>query len=333
MSLSSPTAHQMCHPLRRRVFLPFDIRKCTHTLGTSTVTQYEAVVVTKQPKLRKSDCTPQGNLPSYLSLGLFPTIETARAVCLEYRIPKWSGNQELKHNKPAKPGKERKSDVQACVICCHSFAVFYPGHHCRNCGYLVCNSCSEKLWPSTMLPFTFVGGYQSARDDQKLVRVCHCCHYLMLLFVTALRNGDLVSAKALYNTGNINVHRPLSVFTLHDYPVHIAARSGNPMLLHWLLRELQAPLRRNRQLDPTLVRCGDFSFIKKYYSKHPTEDEHLPLRNSLGETVFTVAAKFTQIGAMKYLIDHHQCAVTEINNPQVLQRVLHILLRVRQHVK
>jgi hypothetical protein len=31
-----------------------------------------------------------------------------------------------------------------CMRCCSSFGVFKWKHHCRKCGYLVCNGCSSK---------------------------------------------------------------------------------------------------------------------------------------------------------------------------------------------
>ena len=43
-----------------------------------------------------------------------------------------------------------------------------PGHHCRNCGYWVCTSCSSKAWPSNMVPATY-------HDQEVFVRVCDSC--------------------------------------------------------------------------------------------------------------------------------------------------------------
>lgn len=78
-------------------------------------------------------------------------------------------------------------------------------HHCRNCGYVICNACSQNFWPSSMLPSFYY-------NKEKYVRICDDCNTLMLVFVDALKAGDQATALAVFNTGNVNLHRPFSLF-------------------------------------------------------------------------------------------------------------------------
>ena len=65
-----------------------------------------------------------------------------------------------------------RDDPRECHLCGHSAGMLFKVHHCRNCGYFVCNKCSKKDWPATMLPRTFVP------EKEKIVRVCDSCAYV-----------------------------------------------------------------------------------------------------------------------------------------------------------
>ena len=93
-----------------------------------------------------------GKRPDVISLGKTHSRARAELACRRLAPPLWSGD----------------SDPQVCIICLHTFALLRPGHHCRNCGYLVCTSCSSKAWPSSMLPSTY-------HDHEVFVRVCDSC--------------------------------------------------------------------------------------------------------------------------------------------------------------
>jgi hypothetical protein len=56
-------------------------------------------------------------------------------------------------------------DVILCMICSSEFSLFLRRHHCRICGDLVCDSCSDQTIVIT------------ERRDCGPVRVCNCCYY------------------------------------------------------------------------------------------------------------------------------------------------------------
>ena len=133
-SIDSMTAET---PLQRRKFLPYEIFKQTRKIknGAAEI-GYKSVISTKQP----NNQTP-GGLPVMYAVGVCSTLEDAKRVCLQYSVPRWGGNAaNLDPSK--KPVK--KGDLQACTICHNTFALMYPGHHCRNCGFMVCETCSGK---------------------------------------------------------------------------------------------------------------------------------------------------------------------------------------------
>jgi len=56
------------------------------------------------------------------------------------------------------------NECSGCMVCSTSFTVFRRRHHCRSCGKVVCDSCSEKR---LLLP---------AVDKDNLVRACTPCY-------------------------------------------------------------------------------------------------------------------------------------------------------------
>lgn len=73
----------------------------------------------------------------------------------------WTPMNQSQMLKAAKwtPNNEKKE----CNVCHLTFTVIRRRHHCRQCGELVCHSCSDKT--------DFVSGYQD-----KKVRVCISCY-------------------------------------------------------------------------------------------------------------------------------------------------------------
>lgn len=61
---------------------------------------------------------------------------------------------------------ENDKETTACKLCLQKFSVSRRKHHCRNCGGIFCNPCSEKTMP---LP-----------SSAKPVRVCDTCHAILL---------------------------------------------------------------------------------------------------------------------------------------------------------
>ena len=72
--------------------------------------------------------------------------------------------------------------VSACMRCSELFKLRNPRYHCRNCGHVVCNSCSSKTIP---LPEV---GYNDP------VRVCDACH--TIIWQAGSQLPDLPKSKA-----------------------------------------------------------------------------------------------------------------------------------------
>lgn len=192
----------------------------------------------------------------------------------------------------------------------------------------------DKCWPSTMLPFTYHGHLSSTSDlkggdegresnIKKNVRICDCCHLLMIQFVEALRAGDLVKAKALYATDNVNVHQPFSIFGCNDYAVHLACKSGSVDMMKWLLETLEVKLRYS---DADFKRIANKKFYGESFEWDRNDRNEIPYRNGLGLTVFALAAKYAHQDLMRYLILKHNCKVTEIDDISILHRGMHVAL-------
>jgi hypothetical protein len=198
--------------LRRRQIQPHRVELMR------TNNKYRAFVTMKQPHLKKTENSPQGNRHDEIVLGDCATEGIARDLCECFAPPIW----QTKVYQASNPG------AYSCTLCKVSFSMFFKPHHCRNCGFLICGNCSDKFWPGTMLPETF-------HDEEKWVRVCHSCHYLAENFVVALCAGDYQTVRALYASGNISLHQPYSVYSHQAYPVHYAVLGGNLDILKWLI--------------------------------------------------------------------------------------------------
>eukprot|EP01036_Dinobryon_divergens_P023398 gene23399-31740_t len=261
--------------VNRRQHLPYTIRQVS-------VGKWVGEVSLKQTALPSSATNPQGNRPdSIVATGNCATREICEQWCMSVAPPKWFN----------------KSSFATCLLCPTQFGIFAHRHHCRNCGYVICNACSQNYWPSSMLPSFYF-------NKEKNVRICDDCNTLMLVFVDALKAGDQATALAVFNTGNVNLHRPFSLFASGAYGVHFAAMGGNLSLLKWLVESEHCPI-----------------FTK-------SGAEKAPLTTTSGMTVFAIAAKHGYLDMMRYLARERGCSVTEIKDVDYLQRGLHVALEL-----
>jgi hypothetical protein len=175
----------------RRRYLPYQVVQIDG--------KWRGTISLKQTQLQRGDQSPQGARPDNLVLGLCASREVCTDLCESVAPPLWSS----------------KSASPRCNFCNVNFSMFNQGHHCRNCGHVVCSSCSDKIWPATMLPPTY-------HNNEKLVRVCHGCHFLMESFVYALKTADWDLAMVVYSSGNINLHNPLTIYQNYAYPVRLS---------------------------------------------------------------------------------------------------------------
>ena len=191
--------------IHRREYLPFTVRQ-------ESIGKWVGSISLKQSALPPGANSPQGNRPDTVAV---TNGCTSRDICEQWCLtlvpPRWVN----------------KKKVTTCLLCDNKFGIFSYGHHCRNCGYVICNNCSEKSWPSTMLSTYY-------HNNENNVRVCNDCHKLMVLFVKALKDGDEVTALAVYNTGNVNLHKPYTLFKNAAHPVRekLALRISGPLYSH-----------------------------------------------------------------------------------------------------
>ena len=85
------------------------------------------------------------------------------------------------------PGYHGPDSNVTCNGCRSEFSMFKRRHHCRNCGGLVCSSCSAEPWPATMLPPA------CNRKEKSSLHVCLKCNAAMVAFKTALQKGDMAA--------------------------------------------------------------------------------------------------------------------------------------------
>ena len=83
-------------------------------------------------------------------------------------IPEIRLNIYSKFNALKKGDKEWQNDahVKNCYLCGKKFGMFTRKHHCRNCGKIICDDCSEY--------------YTSKRDSSYYDRVCKLCYNCVL---------------------------------------------------------------------------------------------------------------------------------------------------------
>jgi hypothetical protein len=256
--------------IKRRVILPFSVEEKNG--------KWYPTITLVQPKLRSNTKSPQGNRPDFVQLGGCNSRDIAMKLGALNSPPLWDG----------------EGDPKQCALCFKPEGFFFKIHHCRNCGSYVCNECSDKSWPSSMLPPAYV-------CDETNIRVCISCNYLMEGFDDALRNGNAQIAMAFYSSGNVNLHCPLSVYKSRHFAVHSAAQGGNLDLLRWLVEIRRCNVKMS----------GDS-----------------PLETSDGMSVLAIAAYYGHVDIMRYLVDHQGCKVTEIKDLGVLFRGLHAALEV-----
>ena len=264
--------------IKRRQHLPYEVFEVPSEENPSRM-EHRVFLTMKQPY--KKNRSPQGSRTDRVYLGALSSASRAKRMGEAMAPPLWVS----------------KETSPNCVICDCILAGGYLGqlgNHCRNCGHRVCSKCSTK-WPSSMIPATY-------HNNEKHVRVCDSCDILVERFASALRSGKLEESQAIFSTGNVNAHCPLSIYENQEYPIHLATQSGNIELVKWLLDDRVVPL-----VD------GNRNSLKTAVD---------------GYTIFGLAAKYGHTDILKYLVANHRCKVTEITNLFHLQRVLHIVLEV-----
>jgi hypothetical protein len=250
---------------------------------------YHVTISIRQPKLSKSTKSPQGSRSDTMVYHGLKSRMHAIRFAEATAPPVWHDSNKF------------------CHLCSHSFALLRKGKHCRNCGQMICYECSSKCWPSSMLPATF-------HNNEKIVRICDSCIYVADAFAEALREGDLMRAKLVYSTGNVNTRCPFTSPGSSEsaHPVHMAAYGGDLEVLKWLLEELLCPLYEDSSVT---IATGEVVDAQ-------------PLVTSTGLTCFGIAAKQGNVEMMEYLASQHGAKVTEVSDIRVLWTALHAALDI-----
>lgn len=260
-----------------RRLLPYDITRTT----VRDFNLFKIKIDMKQPQLGYFDKSPAKGQTTFLLEKLSSDLH-AQAIGRSISPPIWSG----------------KDDPVICIVCTSSFSIFESKHHCRNCGYYVCGTCSKTNWPSCMVPDAYIVA------NEKAVRVCQHCDSVVKLFAKALRQGNLNNLKRIIETGNVNLNCILveSKF-ISQYPIHMAAQSGNLDMVKYLL-----------EIEYVRINC--------YKTREP-------LMTNDGSSVLAVAAKCCHLDMMVYLIKEHGCSLDEINDLKILRNCLKQTLQVK----
>eukprot|EP00980_Cylindrotheca_fusiformis_P028511 scaffold22607_cov123-Cylindrotheca_fusiformis.AAC.8 len=148
----------------------------------------------------------------------------------------------------APPIMHSLDDNPICTMCKTKFALLRRPCNCRNCGVVICSSCTCS-WSGKQVPSTY------NLEKSSKVTVCLACDWLASSFQEALLNGDWSRTQALYNTGNVNLRTMYGARrkgTLGDeamYPIHMAVRGGNLSLVKWLLFDHYCPMYKRTGKD------------------------------------------------------------------------------------
>jgi hypothetical protein len=85
-----------------------------------------------------------------------------------------------------------------CFLCKSKFALLRRPCNCRNCGVVICTSCTCN-WTAKQIPSTY------NIEKRSTVPVCLACDWLASSFQEALLLGDWDKVYSLYESGNINL--------------------------------------------------------------------------------------------------------------------------------
>ena len=166
-------------------------------------------------------------------LGPFATEAEANAACRHDAPPLWD-------------------EAQACARCSVGFGLMRRRHHCRNCGYSMCDACTTK-WPAKSLPPLYTeneagGSERSLLRSLRQFRVCLSCDAAAQDLRTALLRSDVQAVRRAYADGGANVNLRCHLPPAGEgqqaqlLPVHLAAAANSLPTLRWLCEAECCPL-------------------------------------------------------------------------------------------
>lgn len=261
----------------------------TRTLLTSSVYNNEAtgIWITTINMNQKSNVT-RNNAAKYLKAFSFQTEREAR--------------ESAYANAPARlhPFNEHPQ----CFVCDAKFGVLRRPSHCRNCGVVVCNSCTSN-WSKQSIPETF------NIKNENSVKVCRSCDSLSKMFRQALVQADYEKALTIYNTGNINLRCQFMSMKGAEamLPIHCAAEGGSLQLLQWLVDVHHCPIKRIRTSN-----------------KNKSQTTNELITTSKGRNVLEIAMAGKRVEIMDYLVNVKNATLNGIKSLDVALDALYAVL-------
>lgn len=198
----------------------------TRQLAATTVRQVEVASGGGQPihsGWRVDVAAIAGRQRASVSLGPYETELAAQAAARHEAPPIWDVGQH-------------------CVRCGVGFGMLRRRHHCRNCGFSVCKSCT-KYWPKSALPASF-----TESDAYSSIRVCLGCDASAMAMRAALLGGDVEAVTRAYADGSANINLRCCVPPAGEnqpallLPVHLAAAADSLPTLKWLAETQHCPI-------------------------------------------------------------------------------------------
>lgn len=186
------------------------------------------------------------------------------------------------------------------------FAMLKRPCQCRNCGVVICSGCSCS-WSSKQVPSTY------NMENRSTVQVCVACDWLAYSFREALLQGDLASAQSLYTTGNVNLRKlygSKKKCMMSDeamYPIQMAVRGGNLLVVKWLMFEHYCPL---------------------FESNSRGKDREL-LQTSKGRTVIDLALEQSKPEIIKFLVTNQGLSLTKDAKKENRDSLKHLMCLVQ----
>lgn len=180
-------------------------------------------------------------------------------------------------------------EMTNCFCCEAGFSKLYRRPvNCRNCGVCVCKSCSVS-WDKSMLPDTY------NTKNCRTVKICMTCDFLNTTFRHALLGGDLMAAKNIYMTGNINLRCAFANVKRGNevmLPIHCAVAGGNLDAVRWLVDLHHCPIK--------MINVGN---NKRFRT--------ILIQTSKGRNVIDLAIDGRRTDVLKYLISEKNLSVRQ----------------------
>lgn len=102
------------------------------------------------------------------------------------------------------------SSVDVCYICNRLFTLFNRKHHCRNCGNVICSTCSDYRLP-------IVYDTTNIYSDDEYQRVCMTCYQLIITQAKYSSNRNI----------SINRHQSVGSADLPNIDIHKTSKHTN----------------------------------------------------------------------------------------------------------